>query len=57
MYARYRRRAGMVWLGIILVGTIASGEAWALTLFVFIIVTFLFLGLERIVKMVLGQQG
>ena len=56
MYTRYRRRAGIVWLLVILVGTIAAGKAWALALLVFVFATIFFLGMEKLVKAVLGHQ-
>ena len=57
MNQRTRRRAGIVWLLIIVVGTIAAGEGWAFALFGFTVATLILLGLERLVKMILDKQG
>ena len=56
MNPRTRKRIGMVWLLIVLVGTVAAGKAWPLALVVFTMATLFLLGLERLVKMVLGKQ-
>lgn len=56
VYARARRWVAVAWLLIAVAGTIASGQAWALAIAGFVVVTFLFLGLELIVKALLGKE-
>jgi hypothetical protein len=56
MYRKTRKWMGIGWLGLCLILIVVSGEARAFVIFGLLIATFFFLGLERLVKMVLGKN-
>jgi len=56
MYRKTRKWMGIGWIVLCLILIAVSSEARVFVLFGLLIATFFFLGLERLVKMVLGKN-